>query len=234
MANNLLDRLLSVTGLKAPDFERDNSNYSNDGLTGVERYLAKITDDQEQQIAHEETLSGVEKYLQAHAEVEMVNVGNSQAKPLSGVDKYLASQDKQPAKKPASAAKKPAAVKKPASGVDKYLSQQPTSAKKKTSVKRKSAKPAAKKPAPAKKSTRSTAAATKKKAVAKPVQNASAGRIDLSANANQCQAGTARGGQCKRTTSLMKLQRTINKQKYQFLVCSQHHNDTFKPYKGLI
>ena len=59
------------------------------------------------------------------------------------------------------------------------------------------------------------------------------GEIHLD-DGKQCQASTVRGSQCKHTTNLGHIQRTINKQKYQFTVCNQHHNETFKPFAPLL
>jgi len=224
MANNLLDRLLDITGLKPTNV---SGSTSDDGLSGVARYLAKKAEAEAEKLAAEDSLSSVEKYLRRKAEA-----GQSQqaeqadetaapevaTKPATGVAKYLASKGAA-ASKPKAAAAKP---KKPVSRVDKYLQQKtetPKSTKSATAPQKTTSKP---KPAPK--------AETKKAAPATTTST----RIDLSVDATQCQAGTARGGQCKRTKNLVKIQRTINKQKYTFLVCSQHHNDSFKPYKGLI
>ncbi len=230
MANNLLDRLLDITGLKPTNV---SGSASDDGLTGVARYLAKRAAAEAEELAAEDTLSSVEKYLRRKAEAEQSQnaeevttataAPEAAAKPVSSVEKYLANKGKGTTPKPKAAVAKP----KPASRVEKYLQEKaeaPKSTKTTTPSKTES------KPAPEKKVEAKPAPAAKKPA---PVA-AKSERIDLSVNATQCQAGTARGGQCKRTRNLVKIQRTINKQKYTFLVCSQHHNDSFKPYKGLI
>lgn len=212
MANNLLDRLLDITGIKPTGTQAAGSK-STDGLSGVERYLAKKAEAKTEQLAAEPVLSSVEKYLQRKAEA--VAAPETSSKPASSVEKYLASKGRVP--------KAPAAKPKPASRVEKYLQEKTDTPK--TASK---PKPAAKKPAAAKKTVKPTVAPNK------GAPKTSGARIDLSVGATQCQSGTARGGQCKRTKNLVKIQRTIHKQKYTFLVCSQHNNESFKPYKGLI
>lgn len=58
--------------------------------------------------------------------------------------------------------------------------------------------------------------------------------LNVSENATQCQASTAKGSQCNRSANLTHINRTINKQKYRFAVCNQHNNQSFKPYQSLI
>lgn len=197
---NLLDQLLSITGLKAPATGRSDSIYRDDGSTGVEKYLARQAEEI-QTTTTGGSLSGVAKYLDKQEKQGKVTVPS--AKPVSSVDKYLQKQT--------SVKKKPAAATKKAS--------KPVVAK----------KPApAKKRAPAKKAKPKPAAAAPKKAASK-----TSGIIDISIN-TRCQAGTAKGTQCKRTSQLTQIQRTINKQKYKLTVCSQHDISSFKPYDGLI
>ena len=202
---NLLDQLLSITGLKAPATGGSDSIYRDDGSTGVEKYLARQTEDEIQTTTTGGSLTGVAKYLDKQ---EKVTAPSASAKPVSGVDKYLQKQTSVK-KKPAAATKKPAAATKKAS------------------------KPVAKKAAPAKK----RAPAKKAKPAAAPKKAApkasASGTTDISIN-TRCQAGTAKGTQCKRTSQLTQIQRTINKQKYKVTVCSQHDNSSFKPYDGLI
>lgn len=50
----------------------------------------------------------------------------------------------------------------------------------------------------------------------------------------QCQAGTAKGTQCKNKANLGQIQTTLNDKTYQFSVCTQHNNDHFKPFAGLV
>jgi hypothetical protein len=197
---NLLDQLLSITGLKAPATGGSDSIYRDDGSTGVEKYLARQAEDEIQTTTTEGSLTGVAKYLDKQEKQQKVTAPSASAKPVSGVDKYL--------QKKTSVKKKPAAATKKAS------------------------KPVAKKSAPAKKRAPAKkakpAAAAPKKAAPK-----ASGTTDISIN-TRCQAGTAKGTQCKRTSQLTQIQRTINKQKYKVTVCSQHDNSSFKPYDGLI
>ncbi len=227
MANNLLDRLLDITGLKPTNV---SGSSSKDGLTGVARYLAKRAEAEAEKLAAEETLSSVEKYLRRKAETEQSQnaeevtataAPEAAAKPAAtSVEKYLAGKGGSGASKPKAATAKPKP--KPASRIEKYLQEKAEAPK--------TAKSTA---APQKTASKPKSSPVAKKAEPKKATPTSA-RIDLSVDATQCQAGTARGGQCKRTKNLVKIQRTINKQKYTFLVCSQHHNESFKPYKGLI
>jgi len=85
---------------------------------------------------------------------------------------------------------------------------------------------------PAQKKTTKKAAATK--AEAQPKEKNSPGTIDLTDEGKQCQASTAKGTQCKRTNTLEKKSIKIDGTTYQLTVCSQHNNDSLKPYSKLI
>lgn len=85
-----------------------------------------------------------------------------------------------------------------------------------------------KKPASAKKAKAKRAAPAKKRTTS--ARKAASG----SASTKRCQGGTAKGDQCKRTSNLKTIQRTINGKKYRLSACSQHNNDSFKPYNGFI
>ncbi|MCF6204958.1 MAG: hypothetical protein L3J59_15025 [Methylococcaceae bacterium] len=86
-----------------------------------------------------------------------------------------------------------------------------------------------KSPTPVKKTTKPKATASTKQEKAK----GSASNNDLSDD-GQCQGSTAKGARCKRTTTLEKISITIDDKTYQLTACSQHKNDKFKPYPGLI
>ena len=212
---NLLDRILSATGLKPPASEDNNSIYRDDGKTGVEKYLAKQTEEETLNAASGKTATGVDKYLQkqpaANKKSGKVKAAKKTSSATSGVAKYLEGQTK---------GKSTAGGTKSASGANKRSAVK----KKPAPAPKRAAKSAATKPAPAKKAQATKVAS---KAVA-------SGTIDLSKEMTQCQAGTAKGTQCKRTAQLSKIQRTVNKKKYQFTVCSQHDNKSFKPYDNLI
>ena len=60
------------------------------------------------------------------------------------------------------------------------------------------------------------------------------GILKLGENATQCQATTTKGTRCSRTTSLVIIKRTINKQKCQLAVCNQHNNSSFQAYLPII
>jgi len=245
MAKNLFEQLLSKageiwSGTKTRD---DHDIYIKDtsGLSGVAKYLAK--QEQAAQPKEPEThaaLSGVEKYL-ARQQTSPATAAVQEV-PKTGVAKYLAKQSS--GSVPAAA---PAPVVIPKTGVGKYLAGIPLASttttpaapapEKKQPAQKPEAKKAAapaKKPAPAA-AVKAAAPATDKPA-APAVENpaAPAGDVIHFENVTQCQSRTVKGTQCKNTNHLTKLQRTINKQKYSFSACPQHHNDTFKPYPPLI
>lgn len=85
-----------------------------------------------------------------------------------------------------------------------------------------------KSPKPAKKTTKPKATTSTKKEAKSSTSN-----NDLSDD-GQCQGSTAKGSRCKRTTTLEKMSVTIDNKTYQLTACSQHKNDKFKPYPGLI
>lgn len=74
----------------------------------------------------------------------------------------------------------------------------------------------------------------KEKATAKPKVQSSSGDIDLTEDGKRCQAGTAKGSQCKRTNTLETASLEIDGSTYQLTVCSQHNNDSLKPHSKLI
>jgi len=86
-----------------------------------------------------------------------------------------------------------------------------------------------KSPTPAKKTSKPKATASTKQEKTK----SSTSNNDLSDD-GQCQGSTAKGARCKRTTTLEKISFTIDDKIYQLTACSQHKNDKFKPYPGLI
>jgi len=98
-------------------------------------------------------------------------------------------------------------------GVERYVVNQSTGAKK---------------PAPAKKAKPKRTAPAKKRAA--PAKKAASDATST----KRCQGGTAKGDQCKRTSNLKTIQRTISGKKYRLTACSQHNNDSFKPYNGFI
>lgn len=241
MAKNLLEQLFAF----ASDTWSGISDQAS-GPTGVARYLERQAR-AEREAADEEMMArktGVERYLERMAEAEV-----EEEKPeLSGVEKYLANQALAEENRPKVV--RPKAVESPAtpvvkkkpviSGVDKYLDKQESNPPKAPpSVARRTpasdptvAKVSVSDKKPAKRPTRIV-----KKVSPKPVQKApqkAAGIINLSKDSGQCQARTSKGTQCSRTNGLKHIQRTINKQKYQFSACSQHKNDSFKPYQPLI
>jgi len=85
-----------------------------------------------------------------------------------------------------------------------------------------------KSPTPTKKTTKPKATASTKKEAKSSTSN-----NDLSDD-TQCQGSTAKGARCKRTTTLEKISFTLDNKTYQLTTCSQHKDDKFKPYPGLI
>ncbi len=214
-------------------------------LTGVEKYLARQT--LTETVKPEAT--GVERYLARQA----LSVAEA-AKPLTGVEKYLAKQatSGKPAKKLSRVEKylaKQSVTEKisvKATGVAKYLGKQ-GSAEKKTNIESELAQTvspevetealiAGKADKPKAETHKKTATPTQeaKAAQAEKQKPAKPAILNLAKDATQCQASTAKGTQCSRTVNLTLLQRTIDKQKYQFAVCSQHNTSSFKPYAALI
>lgn len=59
-------------------------------------------------------------------------------------------------------------------------------------------------------------------------------KIDLKDELKQCQASTAKGTRCKRTTTLEDRNITIDDKTYTLTVCKQHNTDALKPFAGII
>ena len=60
------------------------------------------------------------------------------------------------------------------------------------------------------------------------------GTIDLKDDSNQCQAATAKGTRCKRSSSLENATVSLNGKTYKLTVCSQHNNDSLQIFSDLI
>jgi hypothetical protein len=105
--------------------------------------------------------------------------------------------------------------------------QAPEAEHKDTPVSKKDPTPAPAKPKAAAKAKPKTTAKTK-------VPTTKTSTVNLITDGKQCQASTAKGSQCKRTTTLEKSSVIIKGTKYQLTVCSQHNNDAIKPFSGLI
>lgn len=244
MAKNLFEQFLSFASSKLAGPIAHENIYRDEEpseLSSVAKYLAR--QEQAAKAAEAPTSSaaatGVEKYLARQAQVAPEAASAPAAEPATGVAKYLARQGTAPqtaAPKPAPA---PAPV--PTTGVGKYLASQGGAGSYKAEIPKASAAPVKKaEAAKAKAAPVKAAAALKPAAVepaketpeaAKPKPASSVIHLD---DGLQCQASTGKGIQCKKTTKLSHIQRTINKQKYQFSVCSQHHNETFKPFPGIL
>ncbi len=212
-------------------------------LTGVEKYLAKKEQVvQQQKKEHAERLvnmTGVERYLAKLEKSKPVAKAKTVKKietfkksaEVTGVSKNL---EKQTHKKPAAAPVKKEGNAKPAPSA-------------------KAAKPG--KVEERKKSAETNKATTKKAKVAKPVtaekpattakkvepttpekakDESASTLINYAQTSDQCLAMTQKGTRCRRKSNLEILDKTINKQKYKFAVCSQHNNASFKPIEGLV
>jgi hypothetical protein len=220
----------------AKENEVVEASESGAAVSSVDKYLARkkaaVQAEPVADVAIEEPVSGVAKYLagkgsttprQPTAKAAPAPVAETTAVPevkkiLSKVEKYLAKQSQ--GIKAAELPKVPE-VKKILSKVEQYLAKQQTTSEK-PKVKAAPAKPKSK--------VDQYLANHPEKSVksSKPVKKASAKQT--SSTSQRCQAATAKGTQCNRTANLSKIQRTINKKKYQFLACSQHKTDTFKPH----
>ncbi len=97
----------------------------------------------------------------------------------------------------------------------------------------KEATPAAASSKPATKAKPAAKAKAKPAAKAK-TSTAKSKSINLITDSTQCQASTAKGSRCKRTSTLEKASVTIEGTKYQLTVCKQHNNDSIKPFSELI
>ena len=245
MAKNLFEQFLSFAAGKLAGPIAHENIYKEEvsgGPTGVAKYLAK----QEAAAKAKETAalpagaSSVEKYLARQAalaaQATADAVESAPQEPLTGVAKYLASQGKTPKSAVKAAAPAPA----PTTGVGKYLAGQVSGVFNKNeaadpanTAQKKSVKPVAKAAiAPAKEKAEPVQAAP---ALASEPQSAAKKKSVINLDdGKQCQASTTKGSQCKHTTSLGHLQCVINKQSYQFTVCNQHNNESFKPYAPLV
>jgi len=99
---------------------------------------------------------------------------------------------------------------------------------KQEAVKQEAVKKAPAKPQAAKKATPA------KKPASKPKAKAASGLIDLTTDGKQCQASTAKGTRCKRTTTLENITTTVDGKTYQLTVCTQHNNDKLKIFSELL
>ncbi len=224
--------------------------------TGVEKYLAKKSKQQKTTTQHqdnEENLTGVARYLaKKQQSTASTNAQESTDNNMTRVEKYLAQQQKKQSTAPHKTEVKtePAPAKpekkEAVTGVDKYLNRKKTTApvvtpsKDLTPVTQEEDKqliPAKTKTRKEEKKGKPEPKETKTTTAPKPAaEKASSGSslIDLAKDADQCQAATLKGTRCRRKSNLETITKTINKQKYRFAVCSQHHNSDFVPFEELI
>lgn len=253
MAKNFLTQLLSLAGIKSPDASGyyDPSVYRDEHSTeegsSVERYLQKknahiakqtgvakyLAKKQVETEAVQAKLTGVAKYVGKKQQEDQVKVNVKATKQanMTGVARY---QAKLESKNKTAAVKKARTAK--SSGVDKYIAKHEETApvKKQTKTLKKAPRVKVKKEKPVvekKKKTQTKRTAEKKSPTkAKPANKI----INLAGTATQCQAVTLKGTKCRRKSNLETIERTVNAQKYKFAVCSQHNNNDFTPFSGLL
>ncbi|WP_442497391.1 hypothetical protein [Methylobacter sp. sgz302048] len=215
-------------------------------VTGVARYLAKMQQEDQEKAAAEAAalakMTGVARYLAKLEQETAAAPGDDKTesantpKQPTGVEKYLSRVEEITTTLGGNKTEtaEPANTQKP-TGVEKYLSRQQSApsdkpqpeavqqeakakvTEQKSVVEEKKAQP---EQAPEKKS---TSAAKKSDKV-----------IDLAKDATQCQSATSKSTQCRRKTNLETLDITIDRQKYRFVACSQHHSDAFVPFAELL
>lgn len=227
--------------------QNTNSAQSGKELTGVEKYLAKIQPAEQEENQSEvidpaqatQALTGVEKYLarmqqeeQEKAEAEAAALAS-----MTGVERYLAKLEGKIKKIPDEAAPAKAVSTENLTGVEKYLAQQKSAAPVKQQPKALEeafTEPKSKvtEVVPVVEKAEEPVAAVKEEPA--PPAKAVSELIDLTENATQCQAATLKGTQCRRTTTLEVIEKTVNEQKYRFCACSQHNNDDFTPFSELL
>lgn len=196
------------------------------GKTGVERYLERLgLVAVEAEGAPTDTgLTSVERYLRLHGltaqDTSAVPGAADASTGLTGVERYLAMQAEATKPPEPAKAKAPTAVQEAAA---------------EKSVKPGAAPKAAATPVP------EPAAAAAKEPDAMP-KRSPAPRNRKAADApspdpeitGQCQAATVKGTQCRHTTGLTHIERTIDHKKTRFIVCMQHADDSFKLFKGSV
>ncbi|WP_026223565.1 hypothetical protein [Methylosarcina fibrata] len=263
MAKNLFEQFISFASSKLAGPIAHENIYREEepepaGLSRVAKYIAQqeLAAQAKEAASVPPTATGVEKYLARQA---LLAAGGAPAaaseaapqEPLTGVARYLAGQGRA-AKPVVKEAPAPAPEPEPVTGVGRYLAgksragtHETEAVKEAAAEPKKTAQPAAKtaaaqpekakvayEKATAPETAPSSEPVSESSAEAAPAKPASS-VIHLD-DGKQCQASTVKGTQCKHTTNLGHLQRTINKQKYQFTVCNQHHNETFKPFAPLL
>lgn len=238
MAQNFLDKLLTLTGLKLPDTHNPApSIYRDDvslekkynALSGVERY--------QQQKNTQSELTGTAKYLakkQADKKIEK----------LTSVDKYLAKKQLVFQEKSSAESKM--------TGVEKYLFQLDANKKMITVEK---VKPVVIEKIEIIKQSNievepestndaiiieknvsekiSIAVDDSEKEQKAAVEIETSEIINFAKGAVQCQATTIKGSQCRRKNNLIVVEKMVGKLRYKFAICRQHDNDAFTPFEGV-
>ncbi|MGR9086318.1 MAG: hypothetical protein ACU841_04495 [Gammaproteobacteria bacterium] len=258
MAKNLFEQFLDFASSKLAGPIAHENIYREESteLSSVAKYIARqelaAKAREEAEAASAPKATSVEKYLARQAALAEGGVQSAPAasesvqEPLTGVAKYLAGQYKAVKTAAPAPAPAPAPEPEPTTSVGRYLAGQSRSGTAQSGAVKEPApvaKPAAKAEAvvePVKEKVAphpfvepsKTAASTSKPSHADDASKT--GAIIHLNDGKQCQASTTKGTQCKHTSNLGHIQRTINKQKYMFSVCNQHHNETFKPFAPLL
>lgn len=221
-------------------------------ITGVARYLAKMQQEDQAKADAEAAalaeMTGVARYLYRLEQETAAAPGDDKIDPPNtpqqptGVEKYLSRQKEDMTTAPGGGkteTAEPANTPKQPTGVEKYLAKQPSDTpqpeaiqqeakakgtEQKLVVEGQKSVAEEKKAQPEQTSEKKSAPAVKK---ADKV-------IDLAQDATQCQSATSKSTQCKRKTNLETLDITIDRQKYRFVACGQHHSDAFVPFAELL
>ncbi|WP_374089745.1 hypothetical protein [Methylomicrobium lacus] len=163
-----------------------------------------------------------EKAAEAPVAAAQETQGQESGVPLSRVAKYLAAIGKEfkpeaaaPAESAAAPAEKAAPKKGASTRVSKYLESQ-------TKAVAESAGAA------------SAAQAVKDLGKVEVAAEEVSGNVIRLDDGKQCQASTAKGTQCKNKSNLGHILLSVNDKDYQFSVCTQHNNESFKPFAELL
>ena len=195
-------------------------------LSGVEKYLAAKQQTKKEiptEECAEKKLTGVAKYLSLKQQEQQAAIDN-----MTGVAKYLYYLEN-PHKKSPVIENMPEEEKEdtPAklSRVDRYIAKQQEAALEKQTEKAIVAPP---------KNEPEITPEVKQQEIPQASKEVTKKIVDLSVEAERCQATTGKGTQCSRKKNLQAIERTIDTQGYKFAVCRQHNIDSFIPFEKLL
>jgi hypothetical protein len=223
MAKNLLDQIISLaSGSKWTKEQSENFEQSeaSQGLSGVEKYLQRKS---------VSTLTGVARYLERKTKEQADRIAiQTAAEEVEAVTEIEESSVEKYLRRKAGSVQERPVVKKRLSRVERYLQQKEQTQGEPAAPVAKPAKPVSS----VEKYLKSHETTSAKKTTVQPEKKPSKAKVQQ--KATRCQAATSKGKQCSRTSNTTKIQRTINKKKYHFTVCSQHNNDSFKPFPDFV